>query len=367
MGCLHWPRLAECSRADQHRRRGPIGRVWRAPASVGPTACLNPGLGVKEIVYPDASGHLQELWRDAQDGTGTGGVERERDDGRISVRVRRHEQKHRDRALPWRRRSRAEPVLVDRERLGHDDLSGTAGAPPAAGDPVGYYVPSADMHHVVYRGGDGHLHELDWVGVAPVVYGGNLTGTISAPTAAGDPSAFANGSGVNIVVYRSTAGEILSVYWSDGPSGLDELSAVAGTPAAVGDPVAYYTAHDDTHQVVYLGDDGHLWELYWPGVAPVAGWNLTAPSGAPAAVGTPAAYYSAGTNTKHVIYRSADGQLHELWWVPGGGTPAHVNITASYCAPAAADRPVAFTVDGPNTQHVAYRATDNHIYEVRWR
>jgi hypothetical protein len=157
------------------------------------------------------------------------------------------------------------------------------------------------------------------------------------------------------------------VYWSDGPSGLDELSGVAGTPAAAGDPAAYYTAHDDTHQVVYLGDDGHLWELYWQGVAPVAGWDLTAPSGAPAAVGTPAVYYSAGTNTKHVIYRSSDGQLHELWWVPGGGTPAHVNITASYCAPPAADRPAAFTVEGPNTQHVAYRATDNHIYEVRWR
>ena len=166
--------------------------------------------------------------------------------------------------------------------VGNDNLSGTAGAPPATGDPVGYYVPGADMHHVVYRGGDGHLHELDWVGLTPVVYGGNLTGTISAPKAAGNPPAFGNAAGVNIVVYRSTAGEIRRVYWSDGPSGLDELSGVAGTPAAAGDPVAYYTAHDDTHQVVYLGDDGHLWELYWQGVAPVAGWNLTAPSGAPA-------------------------------------------------------------------------------------
>jgi hypothetical protein len=30
------------------------------------------------------------------------------------------------------------------------------------------------------------------------------------------------------------------------------------------------------------------------------------------------------------------------------------------------DRPAAFTVEGPNTQHVAYRGTDQHIYEVRW-
>ena len=42
--------------------------------------------------------------------------------------------------------------------VGHDNLSGTAGAPPAAGDPVGYYAAAADAHHVIYRTGDGHLH-----------------------------------------------------------------------------------------------------------------------------------------------------------------------------------------------------------------
>ena len=203
-------------------------------------------------------------------------------------------------------------------------------------------------------------------GVAPVVYGGNLTGAISAPTSAGDPTAFSNGAGVNIVVYRGANGHILSLYWSDGPSGLDDLSGFARTPPAAADPVAYYTPHDDTHQVVYPGNDGHLWELYWPGVAPVVGWDLTAQAGGPAAVGRPAAYYSAGTHTKHVIYRSADGRLHEIWWTPGGGTPAHVDLTQAYGAPPGADRPAAFTVEGPNTQHVAYRGTNNHIYEVLW-
>lgn len=181
--------------------------------------------------------------------------------------------------------------------MGHDNLSGTAGAPKAAGDPVRYYAAAYDTHNVIYRTGDGHLHALYWVGVTPVIYGGNLTWTISAPPAAGDP-------------------------------------------------VAYYTAHNDTHQVVYRGGDGHLYALYWAGVAPVAGWDLTAPSGAPAATGTPAAYYDASTNTKHVIYRSADGGLHELWWVPGGAIPAHVDLTAAYGAPPAADQPAAFTVDG---------------------
>jgi len=76
-------------------------------------------------------------------------------------------------------------------------------------------------------------------------------------------------------------------------------------------------------------------------------------------------YYSAGTNTKHVIYRSADNHLNEIWWVPGG-IPTHVDLTLQALAPPAADRPTAFTVEGPNSQHVVYRGTDGHIHEIRW-
>jgi hypothetical protein len=217
---------------------------------------------------------------------------------------------------------------------------------------------------VVYRTGDGNLHELNWTGVAPVSYGGNLTAAISAPRAAGDPTAFVDAAGVNLVVYRSVDGHIFGLYWTNGPSGLDNLSGFAGTPQAAGDPVAYYTPHNDMHQVVYRAADGHIYELYWPGIAPVSGWDLTVPAGAPAATGNLAAYYSAGTNTKHVFYRSADGRLHEIWWVPGT-PPSHVDLSV-YGTPKAADRPAAFTVEGPNTQHVTYRGTDNHIYEVTW-
>ena len=154
--------------------------------------------------------------------------------------------------------------------VGHDNLGGTAGAPKASGDPVGYYDPATDGHHVVYRGGDGHLHEMNWTGVAPVSYGGNLTGAVSAPRAVGNPAAY-SGGGYNIVVYRATNGRIMSVYWQNGPSGLDDLSGTAGTPAAASDPAAYYTAHNDTHQIVYRAANGHLYELYWVGVHTVVG------------------------------------------------------------------------------------------------
>jgi len=330
-----------------------------------------PGLGVHDIAYRDTSGHLHELWRDAQGVTGTtdltanvvGGAPTAVgtpffvDTTRNTLLLLYRDGHGVVRSLYW---------PLSGGGVGHDNLSGTASAPNAAGDPVGYYVPAADTNHVIYRTGDGNLHELYWIGVAPVGYGGNLTGGISAPRAAGDPTAFANAAGSNIVVYRSVNGDILSLYWLEGPNrpGLDNLSGVAGTPKAAGDPFGYYTAYNDTHQIVYRAGNGHIYELYWAGIDAVAGWDIMPPN-APPATGNLAAYYSAGTNTKHVFYRSADGHLHEIWWVPGTA-PGHADLNEAYGAPLAADRPAAFTVEGPNTQHVAYRGTDNHIYELIW-
>ena len=343
------------------------GEYRTPPAASPPTAVVLPGLGVHNIAYRDTSGQLHELWRDAQGTTGTTNLTANANaPTAVGNPFAYVDTNHNTEILLYRDgNGTVRSLYWSTGAVGHDNLGDTAGAPKAAGDPVGYYAPAADTHTVVYRTSDGHLHSLYWVGVEPVAYGGNLTWTIDAPQAAGEPTAL-DAAGVNLVIYRSVQDEILSVYWTDGPSGLDNLSGVAGTPPAAGDPVAYYTAHDNTTQVVYLGTDGHLWELYWVGVEPVAGWDLTALSGAPKATGTPAAYYSAGTNTKHVIYRAADGGLHEIWWVPGGGTPAHVDLTAAYGAPPAAGDPAAFTVEGPNTQHVTYRGIDNHIYEVRW-
>ena len=41
-------------------------------------------------------------------------------------------------------------------------------------------------------------------------------------------------------------------------------------------------------------------------------------------------------------------------------------VFAGAVAPLAADKPTAFTVEGPNSQHVVYRGTDGHIHEIRW-
>lgn len=98
----------------------------------------------------------------------------------------------------------------------------------------------------------------------------------------------------------------------------------------------------------------------------MAGRDLTAESGAPVqAIGTPAAYYRAITNSRHVIFRSADGRLHELEREPG--MPTHyLDLTSQYGLPPAADDPAASVVEGSAFQHVAFRGTNGHIYEVIW-
>ncbi len=94
----------------------------------------------------------------------------------------------------------------------HGDLSAVTGAPGAAGDPTGYMFDAQGTQHVVYRGGDGHIHELWWG---------------------------ADG-------------------WHHG-----DLSAVTGAPGAAGDPTGYMFDAQGTQHVVYRGGDGHIHELWW--------------------------------------------------------------------------------------------------------
>ncbi|CAG0935832.1 hypothetical protein TFLX_04682 [Thermoflexales bacterium] len=337
------------------------------PSATGaPTAAVIPGLGVYNIAYRDTSNRLFELWRDAQgvpgatDLTTNAGAPKAVGNPFAYVDTARNTEilLFRDsagtvRSLYWSTGS-----------VGHDNLSGTAGSPKAAGDPVGYYVPATDTHHVIYRTSNGHLHELWWTGVAPVQYGGDLTALASAPPAVGQPSAFYGSGNGNLVIYRSSDGHIRSLFWDTGAVSHEDLSGFAGTPPALGDPFAYYTPHNDAHQIVYLGNDGHVWELYWHGVAPVVGWNLTGQVNAPTPAGALTGYYNADTNIKHVFYCSTNGRLHDLWWVPGGGIPARIDLTEVYQAPASADSPAAFMVEGANTEHIAYRGTNNRIYEI---
>ncbi|HKE17564.1 MAG TPA: trypsin-like serine protease [Kofleriaceae bacterium] len=335
------------------------------PAASGvPTTAIVPGLGVHNIGYRETSGHLRELWRDAQGRTGTTDLTANAGattaagnpsfyvDAATSTEI-----------LLYRGSdSGVHSLYWTTGAVGHDALSAAAGAPTAAGNPIGWLSPDG-FNHVIYRTGSARLQELYWAGFGGVGHG-DLTFTY--PLIAGDPSGYVDIRGTNVVFYRGADAHVHSLYWTTGAVGHDDLSGFAGTPLAASDPVAYYIPQSDVNQVVYRASDAHIYELLWQGANAVLGWDLLQ-DGAPAATGRPAAYFSAGTGTKHVVYRSADGGLHDLSWIPGVTGPAHRNLTAAHGAPPAADSPAAFAVEGgANRQHVVYRATDNHIWEIIW-
>lgn len=348
-------------------------RVFNAPKAAGsPSAISFPSLGVTNIVYRDTQGRLHELWQKGEE-FGTSNLTQLANN---AIRAASDPTSYIDTpqntevALYRATDGHVHALYWSTGDVGHDALSASApGAPPTAGNPVGF-IQKDGTNVVIYRAGNGHLHSLWWTG-------GNSPGTedITPPNvspAAGEPAPYINtNSGENVVVYRGADRHIHILYWSTGAVGHDNLSGFARSPLAAGnstgDPVAYCTAHNDAHQVTYRSADGHLHELWWLSSDPVQHWDLTeAAGGAEPAASAPAAYYNPGNNTKHVFYRSADGRLRELWWIAGTGNPVPVDVTASAFAPLAKDKPAAFLVGGSNSQHVVYRGADDNIHEIRW-
>ncbi len=92
------------------------------------------------------------------------------------------------------------------------------------------------------------------------------------------------------------------------------LSRMGNAPLATGRPSAYaWEGHPGRH-VVFRGVDSRDPRAWWHADT---GWHhadLSDLTGAPPAAGDPAGYAWDAHPTQHVIYRGANGTIHELWW-----------------------------------------------------
>jgi hypothetical protein len=62
-------------------------------------------------------------------------------------------------------------------------------------------------------------------------------------------------------------------------------------------------------------------------------------------------------NTQHIVYRGEDGQLYELWFTRGPGWQLGSGVTNT--APVrAVGAPVGYTWGVDDTQHIVYRGED---------
>jgi hypothetical protein len=334
-------------------------------ADGSPRALAMSDPSIEIIAYRGTDDHLHEIWRDAQsEGTTdltANAAARKAIGDPFPYFDHEGQQVFRGndsdvRSLHW--------MTGD---AGEDNLTGPIGAPDTTSDPAGWFSPHDGFNHAVYRDRHGHLQELFWKGQgAPGV--GDLMPD-SDLSAAGSPWPYYDGAhSTNFVAFRGKDAHIRTLFWGlDVELGQDDLSGVAETPIAESDPFAWFTPADDTHRVVYRGFDGHIYELLWRHGTTVTGRDLTELSGAPRAVGNLSGGYNPRDKSHHVVFSSADGKLHELWYISGESTVQYADLTSAYAAPPAVDTPAYWATPTFPTHHVAYRGRENdHIYELSW-
>jgi hypothetical protein len=250
-------------------------------------------------------------------------------------------------------------------------LTGLAKGPFTASDPGGWSWEKDGTQHVVYRGADNQVHELWFRQGKGWQYGGALTQSTGAMLAQGDPAGYAwEGDDTQHIVYRGTDNQIHELWqrrgkkWEHGGA----LSQILGAPACAGDPLCYVWDKDETQHILYVGADGHVHELWQRrGKKWAYGNALTQMAGAPPAVGQPAAYVWEGDGTQHVIYRGADGQIHELWFRQGNGWKYGGALSTITGGPAAISDPVGYAWEKDDTQHVLYVGADGLVHELWMR
>jgi hypothetical protein len=251
---------------------------------------------------------------------------------------------------------------------GTSDLTALASdAMRAAGDPTSYIDTADNLEVALYRGTDGHVYSLYWS--TGEVRRDALSASVDAPRAAGKPVGYVGKDGYRHVIYRARDGHLHELYWTGpNPPGHGDISTAVGASHAAGDPVAYQKPNGE-NIVIYRGTDSHVHGLYWLTGA-VRHDELSRFARAPSAAGDPAAYHTSFDDVHQVVYRSADGHVHELWW-QGNNPVSHWDLTAATKdAPVAANDssgdPIAHYNAGDNTKHVIYRARDGHLYDLSW-
>jgi hypothetical protein len=244
-------------------------------------------------------------------------------------------------------------------------------APPADGfNLVGYAWKAAGTKYLVYSGRDGHLHELSTGTRGPWKHS-DLTQVTGASPAENSPlAAFAWETGKQRqVIYVSEDGHIHELMIGmDGIWKHTDLMSVVNAPLA-GDAAlaAYAWEAGGTKQVVYIGDDGDVYELACGQNGVWTFTDLTALTGAPLAVGSALAASAWETGrSKYVAYVGSNNHIYELQ-MPLQGSWEHTDLTQLLRTPEASEDVVAaheWTTEF--AKHIVYLdTTENpHIHSL---
>ena len=151
----------------------------------------------------------------------------------------------------------------------------------------------------------------------------------------------------------------------------NDLTGKTGAPPALlfGNPVGYEFAAQGTQHVIYRSRDDRVMELWWDS----SGWHqsdLTAAGNAPAPASfIRSGYTFAAQGTQHVVYLTGNpaGHVIELWWDSNGWHHNDLTVAAGG-APLTQDAPHGYAFESQRTQHVVYITSNpaGHIIELWW-
>jgi hypothetical protein len=151
------------------------------------------------------------------------------------------------------------------------------------------------------------------------------------------------------------------------------LGAFGAPPARQNEPASsYVTPWDLTRAIAYLGQDGNIYLL--TSSPQYSGWavtNVTAAAGVPGtAASAPSAYAYPDDQTQHIVYLTANGHVHELWWADSTGRWTDGDLTVATGAPVAAGAGQPWTrpagLANYHRQHVTFRAFDNAVWQLSY-
>jgi hypothetical protein len=204
-----------------------------------------------------------------------------------------------------------------------------------------YAWEASAAKQVVYRGGNGHTHEL-FVSTGNPWAHADLTQITASPLPdlASDYAGYEWGAtNTKQVVYLTADGHIHELFVPVGGSwGHADLTQMTGAPLAAPDTgfAAYQWQAGGTKQVVYITENGHVHELF---VAVRGSWShadLSLLTGAPPANTNVkpviTGYEWRAGNTKQVVFLTANNHIHELF-VSVGGSWGHADLTQLTGAP----------------------------------
>ena len=236
---------------------------------------------------------------------------------------------------------------------------------------VGYEWPLSGTIQVVYQTGDNHIHEMV-AGQNKRWRDDDITRVAGGPeleTAIITAYPWPDGRTRQIdYISPMSDGHIHElVMLQDHPWTYEDImDQPTGAPPSDGiDLVGYAWRADGSKYVVYTSPDSHIHEL---SVGVTGLWrytNLTQAAGAhPTESRILAAYAWEAQKTRHIVYLSPDGHVHELM-VSIGGPWRHQDLTDLTGTPLAQTSALSgYIWQGGGTKQVVYIGTDGDIYEL---